>query len=783
MSSAFGFRYAHENPFSYEFSCGVCSRAESEEDLDGMIICEGGCKRIFHIDCVGLSAIPDGDASKWACNQCITRQRSCHICLGVEPAVKATAMQRCSVAHCGKYFHKECIDIRYGGLREGEVCPLHACAQEGCTQVINDECYFCIFCLKAYHLKCMPEEVEIVCENACVCLDHQLSLPAESQSKSSFVDRLLSVQFGRQPSKKRGRKAKGSPTDEEISVPSTVCSPGQSKICHPDSETVPKSTDPMCLRDFIAANFMMPYKVPKEVSDENIVLSDDDELTLTTRPKQGPVDESGLSYIRLRTNEWVCAKPKRSSKNDEDSGIGGLCDCNDDGCDLSCSNRQCFIQCDASNCRPTWKMQKAGGTEWKSFNCGNKPFGKGNKADGKYKVVGAGGKGMGLFAKKPVEPHEYIVEYIGEVLTVDDWADRQRSEPPGSSKHFYVMDLDGDHVVDASRKGNESRLINHSCDPNLETQKWTVNGESRIGLFAIRPIAKNEELTFNYQFETFASKPFKCLCGTSKCTGWIGGRKKKDAANSDRDALRKRKAEILPIAMLQNLSAVDIPISVTRTDGTRKKDEEIALEEISACNQKIDYFLQYIWAGPVSGEEWIRNGRRCHALDSFEFNPAPVLALSVTKIEASFIRERDLMLLRQLHKARRDWARRFYVWPETTKAIEKVLEANWISDDCCVRCRRTGNLVWCKNCVRSFHQCCVAYGDLLKTDATTGEHAFTCRRCRRLQEHNKHTSEGGRLLVPPIRMTRKERGLNWKERRASHWNGYVLPNLVNGTHR
>lgn len=206
-----------------------------------------------------------------------------------------------------------------------------------------------------------------------------------------------------------------------------------------------------------------------------------------------------------------------------------------------------------------------------NFQCGNKPFAKAAANKQLYKVVSAGSKGMGLHAKKAIEAHEFIVEYIGEVMTVDEWADRQKAEPVGSSKHFYVMDLDGDHVVDASRKGNDSRLINHSCDPNLETQKWTVGNESRIGLFAIKPIAKGEELTFNYQFETFASKPFKCLCGTAKCSGWIGGRSKKQSGQEDKEDLRKKKAEVLPISMLENLSSVDIPIAATRTDGTRKK--------------------------------------------------------------------------------------------------------------------------------------------------------------------------------------------------------------------
>ena len=30
--------------------------------------------------------------------------------------------------------------------------------------------------------------------------------------------------------------------------------------------------------------------------------------------------------------------------------------------------------------------------------------------------------------------------------------------------------------------------MNHSCGPNLETQKWHVNGDVRVGLFALRDI-------------------------------------------------------------------------------------------------------------------------------------------------------------------------------------------------------------------------------------------------------------------------------------------------------
>lgn len=49
-----------------------------------------------------------------------------------------------------------------------------------------------------------------------------------------------------------------------------------------------------------------------------------------------------------------------------------------------------------------------------------------------------------------------------------------------------------DRIIDAGPKGNYSRFMNHSCQPNCETQKWTVNGDTRVGLFAVCDIPAGE---------------------------------------------------------------------------------------------------------------------------------------------------------------------------------------------------------------------------------------------------------------------------------------------------
>jgi hypothetical protein len=62
-------------------------------------------------------------------------------------------------------------------------------------------------------------------------------------------------------------------------------------------------------------------------------------------------------------------------------------------------------------------------------------------------------------------------------------------------------------------QGNLGRFINHSCEPNCETQKWVVHGELAIGLFTLVDIPAGTELTFDYTFERYGDK----------VGGWVGG--------------------------------------------------------------------------------------------------------------------------------------------------------------------------------------------------------------------------------------------------------------------
>jgi len=65
----------------------------------------------------------------------------------------------------------------------------------------------------------------------------------------------------------------------------------------------------------------------------------------------------------------------------------------------------------------------------------------------------------------------FIMEYVGEVLDYRAFKCRTRRYARENYEHHYFMALSGDEVIDAAKKGNVSRFINHCCDPNAETQK------------------------------------------------------------------------------------------------------------------------------------------------------------------------------------------------------------------------------------------------------------------------------------------------------------------------
>ena len=186
----------------------------------------------------------------------------------------------------------------------------------------------------------------------------------------------------------------------------------------------------------------------------------------------------------------------------------------------------------------------------------------------KVKPFQEGEMGWGLKTVDLVQKGTLVIEYLGEVIDENEMRSRmhyQRTFTP-RDHDFYIMELNNGVYVDGKRKGNLSRFINHSCDPNCELVRWNVKGRTRIGIFALREIAPNEPLSYDYQvyhrsfgksipsahyillmssckFDTKESQAFKCHCGAESCRGTMAP---KTRGPQDKDTLsREEKAKMI----------------------------------------------------------------------------------------------------------------------------------------------------------------------------------------------------------------------------------------------
>lgn len=144
------------------------------------------------------------------------------------------------------------------------------------------------------------------------------------------------------------------------------------------------------------------------------------------------------------------------------------------------------------------------------------------------------GCGWGVKTQKNIKKGEFVVEYVGEVITSEE-ADR-RGKIYDKIGLTYLFDLDFNdkknfpYTVDAALFGNISHFINHSCNPNLAVYAIWVDcldpNLPRLGLFAIRDIAENEELTFDYLClpngkENLGTGFTHCKCGEHNCRKFL----------------------------------------------------------------------------------------------------------------------------------------------------------------------------------------------------------------------------------------------------------------------
>jgi uncharacterized protein len=118
--------------------------------------------------------------------------------------------------------------------------------------------------------------------------------------------------------------------------------------------------------------------------------------------------------------------------------------------------------------------------------------------------------GRGLFAGSRIRARAKIGEFEGERVSLREARRRARGRDI-----IAIVELE-DFALDATDSRRGFRFINHSCQPNT----FTRITDTRAEFYALRDIAKGEELTVDYE-ESHHNGKLPCRCGAPNCRGKI----------------------------------------------------------------------------------------------------------------------------------------------------------------------------------------------------------------------------------------------------------------------
>ncbi|XP_033125490.1 histone-lysine N-methyltransferase NSD2-like [Anneissia japonica] len=558
--------------------CQVCERTGE------LLLCEGSCCGAFHLDCIGLSVMPTGT---FKCDECISGVHSCFICKKGDDTVK-----RCNVSVCGKFYHESCVktfpQTRFDN--RGFICPLHTCTACAAENPKNPKSskgrlMRCVRCPTAYHYgdACIAAGSMVLASNAIVCSRH--FQPIKTQKHHSHVSvswcflcskggNLLcceSCPAAFHPdcigytSIPEGRwfcrdctNGKRPQYDDIVWVkvgnyrwwPGRVCIPRN--VPHNIQEK-PHQVGEFPVHFFGSNDYFWTHQARVFAFQEGDKGSRDS----TTSKGIAAVFKLALTEATAHFKDWKAMKEKRVAKDKQENDkkpapfkyikvnkpVGKVqmptfdisqcqpCECspnmeNPCGEGSDCLNRMLQIECHPQVC-PTGEK------------CQNQRFQKRQYPDSiPFKT---GPRGWGLMTKVDIKKGDFVNEYVGELVDDEECHRRIKKDHEENNTNFYFLTLDKDRIIDAGPKGNMSRFMNHCCWPNCETQKWTVNGDIRVGLFATKDIKAGSELNFNYNLDCLGNEKKKCECGADNCSGFIGVRAKTAAAEATEEKSKKAK--------------------------------------------------------------------------------------------------------------------------------------------------------------------------------------------------------------------------------------------------
>ena len=148
------------------------------------------------------------------------------------------------------------------------------------------------------------------------------------------------------------------------------------------------------------------------------------------------------------------------------------------------------------------------------------------------------GKGFGVFSLEEIKKDEFVCEYVGEIIdknTAYEKIERNKLR----KRNNYVLQVREVYenmvvntFIDAEEKGNVSRFINHSCNPNMYFDIVRINHFTpQIAFYAKRDIEIGEELTFSYidnenslESDLYTRRSERiCECKSIDCSKFLPG--------------------------------------------------------------------------------------------------------------------------------------------------------------------------------------------------------------------------------------------------------------------
>uniref|UniRef100_A0A673LHI3 Histone-lysine N-methyltransferase NSD2-like n=1 Tax=Sinocyclocheilus rhinocerous TaxID=307959 RepID=A0A673LHI3_9TELE len=533
-----------------------------EQTGEDLVMCEGQCCASYHLHCIGL----DQSAEKVLCSACSSGVHVCFTCKKSEGEVR-----RCCVLHCGRFYHEACVRLSALTVFEnrGFRCPLHTCLSchysgRGAGKATKGKMMRCLRCPVAYHVGdlCVAAGSEMITSSAIVCTNH--FRPKKGYSHHSHVN--VSWCF---ICSKGGRLlcCESCPAAFHPDC-LNIAMPDGSWFCNDcRSGKKPKYRDVIWVKlgnyRWWPAEIRHPKNIPTniqhlrhEIGEFPVFFFGSKDYFWTHQGRVFPYMEGdrGSKYQhtgigRVFKNALLEAEARfkeiemeREAKEAQENNkkpppykyikvnkpcgrvqvytadISEIPKCNCKPSDerpcsfeSECLNRMLLYECHPQVCPA-------------ADRCQNQDFTK--RLYPETKIIRTAGKGWGLVSLRDIKKGEFVNEYVGELIDEEECRARIKYAQENNITHFYMLTIDKDRIIDAGPKGNYSRFMNHSCQPNCETQKWTVNGDTRVGLFAVCDIPSGTELTFNYNLDCLGNEKTVCRCGAPNCSGFLGDRPK-----------------------------------------------------------------------------------------------------------------------------------------------------------------------------------------------------------------------------------------------------------------